>query len=84
MLSSISIGRSILHTWLSWYFQEVNDQTSKVGNALTAEQQELRKQVKPLTMEHDILKKASSLLAFYSLNGYHFIDQRFCRARQTG
>ena len=45
----------------------------KVGNALTDEQrelQELRKQVKRLTMERDILKKASALLALDSLSDY--------------
>ena len=43
------------------------------GNALTDEQrelQELRKQVRRLTMERDIIKKASALLALDSLNGY--------------
>ena len=34
------------------------------------ELQEQRKQVKRLTMERDILKEASALLALDSLNGY--------------
>ena len=71
--SSLGIGKSTLQKWLSQYRQETNGQAPKVGNALTDEQrelQELRKQVKRLTMERDILKKASALLALDSLNGY--------------
>lgn len=43
------------------------------GKALTAEQQELqqlRKRVKQLELERDILKKASALLALDNLNVY--------------
>ncbi|MEC5211311.1 transposase-like protein [Psychrobacter sp. PL15] len=51
----------------------MNGQAPTIGNALTDEQrelQELRKQVKRLTMERDILKKASALLALDSLKDY--------------
>ena len=71
--SSLGIGKSTLQKWLSQYRQEINGEAPKVGNPLTDEQrelQELRKQVKRLTMERDILKKASALLALDSLNGY--------------
>lgn len=71
--SLLGIGKSTLQKWLSQYRQEMSGQAPKVGNALTDEQrelQELRKQVKRLTMERDILKKASALLALDSLNGY--------------
>ena len=62
-----------MQKWLSQYRQEMGGQAPKVGNALTDEQrelQELRKQVKRLTMERDILKKASALLALDSLSDY--------------
>ena len=58
--SSLGIGKSSLQKWLSQYRQETNGQAPKVGNALTDEQrelQELRKQVKRLTMERDILNE---------------------------
>ncbi|WP_352338426.1 transposase [Psychrobacter sp. 16-MNA-CIBAN-0192] len=51
---SLGIGKSTLQKWLSQYRQEMTDQAPKVGNALTDEQrklQELRKQVRRLTME---------------------------------
>lgn len=70
---SLGIGKSTLQKWLSQYRQEINGQASTTGNALTDEQrelQELRKQVKRLTMERDILKKASALLALDSLSDY--------------
>ena len=73
MVDSLGIGKSTLQKWLTQYRQEVSGQAPKVGNALTNEQrelQELRKQVKRLTIEGDILKKASALLALDSLNGY--------------
>ena len=57
---SLGIGKSTLQKWLTQYRQEINGEAPKVGNALTDEQrelQELRKQVKRLTMERDILKK---------------------------
>lgn len=69
----LEIGKSTLQKWLSHYCQEMNGQAPKTGNALTDEQrelQELRKQVKRLTMKRDILKKTSVLLALDSLNGY--------------
>ena len=75
MADSLGIGKYTLQKWPSQYRQEMSDQAPKVGNALTDEQrelQELRKQVERLTMERDILKKASALLALDSLNGYHW------------
>ena len=71
--NSLGIGKSTLQKWLTQYRQEINGEAPKVGNALTDEKrelQELRKQVKRLTMEREILKKASALLALDSLNGY--------------
>ena len=70
---SLGVGKPTLQKWLSQYRQEVSGQAPKVGNALTDEQrelQELRNQVERLTMERDILKKVSALLALDSLNGY--------------
>ena len=58
--SSLGIGKSTLQKWQSQYRQEMSGQAPKVGNALTDEQrelQELRKQVKRLTMERDILNE---------------------------
>ena len=60
MASSLGIGKSTLQKWLSQYRQEINGEAPKVGNALTDEQrelQELRKQIKRLTMERDILNE---------------------------
>ena len=57
---SLGIGRSTLQKWLNQYRKEMSGQAPKVGNALTDEQrelQELRKQVKRLTMERDILNE---------------------------
>ena len=70
---SLGIGKSTLQKWLSQHRQEISGQAPEVGNALTDEQrelQELRKQVKRLTMERGIFKKASALVALDSLNGY--------------
>lgn len=58
--SSLGIGKSTLQKWLSLHCQEMSGQAHKFGNALTDDQhelQELRKQVKRLTMERDILKE---------------------------
>lgn len=52
--SSLGVGKSTLHKWLSQYRQEMNSQAPKIGNALTDEQwglQKLCKQIKRLTME---------------------------------
>jgi len=58
--SSLGVSKSTLQKWLTQYRQEINGEAPKVGNALTDEQrelQELRKQVKRLTMERDILNE---------------------------
>lgn len=58
--NSLGIGKSTLQKWLSQYRQEISGEAPKAGNALTDEQrelQELRKQVKRLTMERDILNE---------------------------
>ena len=71
--SSLGVGQSTVQKWLTQYRQEVRGQTLKSATPYIDEQrelQELRKQVKRLTMERDILKKASALLALNSLNGY--------------
>ena len=60
MASSLGVSKSTLQKWLTQYRQEINGEAPKVGNALTDEQrelQELRKQVKRLTMERDILNE---------------------------
>ena len=70
---SLEVGTSTLDNWVRKYRQEQQGVAPTQGLALTDEQrelQELRKQVKRLTMERDILKKASALLALNSLNGY--------------
>jgi len=57
---SLNIGHSTLDRWLRQYRKELNGETPKAGNALTDEQrelQQLRKQVKRLTMERDILNE---------------------------
>ncbi|WP_201617944.1 transposase [Psychrobacter urativorans] len=71
--ASLGIGQSTLDKWLRQYREEQQGISPTQGNALTDEQrelQELRKQVKRLTMERDILKKASALLALDSLRDY--------------
>ena len=70
---NLGIGASTLDNWVRKYKKEQQGVAPAAGLALTDEQrelQELRKQVKRLTMERDILKKASALLALDSLNGY--------------
>ncbi|WP_457859015.1 transposase [Psychrobacter pulmonis] len=64
---------STLDNWVRKYKKEQQGVAPAADLALTDEQrelQELRKQVKRLTMERDILKKASALLALDSLNVY--------------
>ena len=70
---SLNIGISTLDNWVRKYRQEQQGIGPIKGNALTDEQrelQQLRKQVRQLTMERDILKKASALLALDSLKDY--------------
>ena len=70
---SLGIGVSTLDNWVRKYKKEQQGIAPATGLALTDEQrelQELRKQVKRLTMERDILKKASALLALDSLTVY--------------
>lgn len=67
------VGVSTLNKWLHQYRQELKGHSPVSGKALTAEQQELqqlRKRVKQLELERDILKKASALLALDNLNVY--------------
>lgn len=67
------MGVSTLNKWLYQYRQELKGISPASGKALTAEQQELqqlRKRVKQLELERDILKKASALLALDNLNVY--------------
>ena len=57
---SLDIGKSTLHKWLSKYRKEIQGESPSTGKALTAEQlelQQLRKQVKQLTIERDILNE---------------------------
>ena len=71
---SLGIGASTLDNWVRKYKKEQQGVTPTQGLALTDEQRELqalRKQVKQLTMERDILKKASALLASDSLKSYY-------------
>ncbi|MBE0405859.1 transposase [Psychrobacter sp. AOP22-C1-22] len=70
---SLGVGISTLDNWVRKYRLEQKGISPTQGLALTDDQrelQELRKQVKRLTMERDILKKASALLALDSLNVY--------------
>ena len=70
---SLGVGVSTLDNWVRKYRLEQQGVSPTQGLALTDEQrelQELRKQVKRLTMERDILKKASALLALDSLSDY--------------
>lgn len=70
---SLGVGVSTLDNWVRKYKKEQQGIAPATGLALIDEQrelQELRKQVKRLTMERDILKKASALLALDSLNVY--------------
>jgi transposase len=70
---SLGIGVSTLDNWVRKYRLEQQGVTPTTGLALTDEQRELqalRKQVRRLTMERDILKKASALLALDSLSDY--------------
>lgn len=71
--NELGIGHSTLDNWVRNYRKEQQGIALMQGNALTDEQRELqqrRKQVKRLTMERDILKKASALLALDSLKDY--------------
>lgn len=70
---SLGIGHSTLDNWVRKYRQEQKGIAPTQGKALTDEQrelQQLRQQVRQLTMERDILKKASALLALDSLKDY--------------
>lgn len=71
--SSLGIGRTTLEKWVYQYRKEQQGIAPTQGRALTPEQreiQQLRKEVKQLKMERDILKKASALLAQDNLNVY--------------
>ncbi len=71
--NSLGIAKSTLESWLTKYRKEQRGITPTTGNAITEEQREiqrLRKQVKQLTLEKEILKKASALLAEGNLNVY--------------
>ena len=70
---SLGIGVSTLDNWVRKYKKEQQGIAPATGLALTDEQRELkelRKHVKRLTMERDIIKKASALLALDRLNVY--------------
>ena len=70
---SLGVGVSTLDNWVRKYHKEQQGIAPATGLALTDEQrelQELRKQVKRLTIERDSLKKASALIDLDSLNGY--------------
>ena len=70
---SLGVGTSTLDNWVRKYRLEQRGVAPTTGLALTDEQRELqalRKQVRRLTMERDILKKASALLALDSLSDY--------------
>lgn len=63
---AMSIGKSTVDGWVQQYRREKQGITPTGANALTDEQREiqkLKKQIKRLEMEKDILKKASALLA---------------------
>lgn len=68
---SMHVPKSTVGKWVTQYRKEKQGITPENCKALTIEQQEiqaLRKEVKRLKLERDILKKASALLAQDSLN----------------
>ena len=67
----MSVGKSTLDKWVRKLRAERGG-TLTAGNPITEEQREiinLKKQVKRLEIEKDILKKASALLMSDSMNG---------------
>lgn len=59
-----SVGETALRRWIEQYQAEISGVTPS-GKAFTAEQQEiqaLKKQIKQLELEKEILKKATALL----------------------
>ena len=68
---AMNVGKSTLDKWVRKLKAERSG-TVIAGHPITAEQREiaeLKKQVKRLKMEKDILKKASALLMSDSMNG---------------
>ena len=68
---AMSVGKSTLDKWVRKLRAERGG-TLTAGNPITEEQREiinLKKQVKRLEIEKDILKKASALLMSDSMNG---------------
>ena len=68
---AMNVGKSTLDKWVRKLKSE-RDGTLTTGKPITEEQREiaeLKKQVKRLELEKDILKKASALLMSDSING---------------
>lgn len=70
---SMGVGKSTLDKWVRQYRQEKQGLTPDGSKALTPEQQEiqqLKKRIKQLELEKDILKQASVLLGAGNLKKY--------------
>lgn len=70
---AVGVGKSTLDKWVRQYRQEKQGLTPDVSKALTPEQQEiqqLKKRIKQLELEKDILKQASVLLGAGNLKKY--------------
>lgn len=70
---AMGVGKSTLDKWVRQYRQEKQGLTPQGSKALTAEQQEiqqLKRRIKQLELEKDILKQASILLGADNLKKY--------------
>jgi len=69
--TAVGVGETALRRWVQQLQSERNGQTPTKGKALTdehAEIQQLKKQIKRLELEKEILKKATTLLMSDTLN----------------
>lgn len=69
--AAVDIGATAMRRWVNQLRSERSGQTPQKGKALTDEHREiqnLKKQVKRLEMEKEILKKATALLMSDTLN----------------
>lgn len=70
---AMGVGKSTIDRWVRQYRQEKQGITPQGSNALTPEQQEiqqLKKRIKQLELEKDILKQASVLLGSDNIKKY--------------
>lgn len=69
--TAVGIGATAMRRWVSQLRAERNGKTPQKGKALTDEHleiQKLKKQIRRLEVEKDILKKATALLMSDTLN----------------